>query len=805
MTISLLLLASVASAAEQPNLTIRSLKLLAVIYRGAPADQGRMSDSDVEGARNGIALGRLFYFRNSQCRLNLDITYLVVDTVAPKNDGPTYDYFVKDLTARGVTDNQYDGIFITGVGMTGNWGGFQVFGRTGAAFGGGGKGGDLGTYPARDPNTWYDIGWTFIHEFQHALDSPISEESGRPEMLSDHPYSDSSMSYFWYGHHAGQHWDWVAHTLSTFKDYPGVKAATDSTVTTTDADGDGLPDDDPRLPMDEKRFGSDPTKKDTDGDGLDDLHEFCADIYRGSDPRKADTDGDRIPDGKDKNPTVAIADKVAYSDEDPQIDGKLDKCYKPFTLGCYIDNSPELAAARMSACWNEDALYLFVRSKTQCSLDAYIDTSAENGFWEGGDTYLLRASPDGKVVFTGLGLEGPVQGAKAVWGPDGLEVMVPTMIGQGVSGEINFGGKRRPQDVADGMVLLAGRAVSFNLMLTAGEKRALITPQWTMFDTKLMKKPSDPPRPSLRFTKKLTRSTEPVVMVTGCGPNDKVTIVDQDSQVVGQRTGSGEVKLIGKLNIGSDEKSGANVLTARAGGRESAPITLVIDTKAEPPSIKTSEDGRTLKIKGEPGAQADIFAWSGRAGAAAGPKPLPIASVTLGRDGLGEYDLAQASRSFVGAYGLKLAFDKPLFWRTDPEIKFDYNDGAPDPRSPNEDFCVRWTGFLDVPETGDYTFYLSSDDGSKLWIDGALAADNWGHHDVREKTAAAKLAKGEHEIRVDYYEEYGWAAAHLEWSGPSVARTHSLPIRPIPAAAGSPTYRARQTDAAGNVSVLAKP
>ena len=35
-----------------------------------------------------------------------------------------------------------------------------------------------------------------------------------------------------------------------------------------------------RVGADEKRFGSDPTKTDTDGDGLDDLSEFCADIYR---------------------------------------------------------------------------------------------------------------------------------------------------------------------------------------------------------------------------------------------------------------------------------------------------------------------------------------------------------------------------------------------------------------------------------------------------------------------------------------------------------------------------------------------
>jgi hypothetical protein len=79
-----------------------------------------------------------------------------------------------------------------------------------------------------------------------------------------------------------------------------------------DADGDGLPDDDPRLPLDERRFGSDPTRKDTDGDGLDDLGEFIADRFAGSDPRRPDTDGDGLTDDVDPYPVVAIRPTLEY-------------------------------------------------------------------------------------------------------------------------------------------------------------------------------------------------------------------------------------------------------------------------------------------------------------------------------------------------------------------------------------------------------------------------------------------------------------------------------------------------------------
>jgi len=795
LTIILVILMCGAAFGAAPTLKIRTLKLLVVIYRGEEGSSQYIDDKSLEGLKKGLELGRLFYFRNSGCRLNLDFNYMVINTIAPDNTGPTYDNIVKDLRSRGVKDNQYDGIYSTGLNFSGNFGGFQVFGKTGASFSGAQRGGPLGTFPGKDPDTWYDEGWFFVHEFQHALDSPICELSGHPEMLSDHPYSDSWAKYFTYGHHAGQHWDWVAHCLSSFKDYLGVEGVTNTIYEVVDADGDGLPDDDPRLPMDEKRFGSDPTKKDTDGDGLNDLKEFTADIYWGSNPRKKDTDGDGMPDGKDLNPTVALAPTVAYSDKNPIVDGKLDACYKQLTFGTYMDNSPELAAARMYACWNEDSLSLFVKSKVKCNLGLYVDTSAKNGFWEGGDTYLINVKPDGTVEFSGLGLSGPVPGAKAAWGADGLEVTIPALIGQGVSGEINFGGKRRPEDTTDGMVLLDGRWISFNLILDANGSRALITPQWCMFDTKLVKSPTDPPRPSLRFTPTILNPKKSVVKVTGVGPKDIVTIVDAAGKVLGKRTGSGEVDLTGKIKSGSNEKSGANTIYAVSKGRKSAPKTVILDTLSEAPKIEYEAGTNAIKITGESYARVDLFATNSEL-----QRPRAVATVMLDKNGKGTFDVSAIKQGFIGGYAEGMAFERTTFWRNDREIKFDYQDGTPDPRLPSEGFCVRWLGFINIPKPGTYTFYLSSDDGARLWIRQKLIADNWGHHDLKEVAGTAVLEEGEYPIRVDYFEEFGWAAVHLEWSGPGIERTHSLPVTPLPSSISAAVIYAKQIDKAGNFS-----
>jgi len=779
------------------ELEIRTLKLLAVIYRGAPESPERLNDAALKGTINGIELGRLFYFRNTRCKLNLEITYLIVDAPAPNNAGPTYDYIVEDLRARGIKDGQYDGIFCTGVGFLGNFGGFRIMGKTGASFGGTDRRGNFSWCPEDKPDVWYGTAWTFVHEFQHALDSPICTDSGHPEMLHGHPYADSVEPYFTWGHRGAMHWDWIAHTLSSFQDYLDVRGVTDTILKTADADDDGMPDEDARLPMDEKRFGSNPTKRDTDGDGLDDLAEFCADIYRGSDPQKQDTDEDGIPDGKDRNPTVAIAEGVAYANEDPKIDGRMDSCYKVLLSRPYAGNSAELEQSRIYACWNEDALYLFVKGTRKCTLDMLIDTSAENGFWEGGDTYPIRASADGKVTFFELGLSGNVPGAKAIWGTDGLEIVIPALIGQGVSNEINWGGKRRPEDVTDGLVLTAGRRIGFNLILSADGEKALFTPNWSMFDTTLAKSPTDRPRPSLRFSKKFTKDTQPTVVVTGVSIQDKVKVVNERGSSVGERLGSGTVVLTGKLRVGSDPTTGSNMLKAVCRGVESKPINLVIDDVAMPPVLKRMKNG-SITISGEPKAKVDIYAGTD-------VSPVwPVLTVDLDEEGRGSVALPKDLKGFVGAYGLGTAFDKPLFVRLDEQIKFDYQGDACDPRLPAEGFCIRWTGYLQIDREGEYTFYLSTDDGSRLWIDDQLIVDNWGHHAIEEKSNTVYLARGEHEIRVDYYEEYGWAAAHLEWSGPGISRSYALPVRPWPRAIQQPLFYARQTDNLGNKSIFRK-
>ena len=44
---------------------------------------------------------------------------------------------------------------------------------------------------------------------------------------------------------------------------------------------------------------------------------------------------------------------------------------------------------------------------------------------------------------------------------------------------------------------------------------------------------------------------------------------------------------------------------------------------------------------------------------------------------------------------------------------------------PGTNYSVKWTGTLTPPTTGTYTFGLTSDDGSRLFINGKQVIDNW--------------------------------------------------------------------------------
>lgn len=118
--------------------------------------------------------------------------------------------------------------------------------------------------------------------------------------------------------------------------------------------------------------------------------------------------------------------------------------------------------------------------------------------------------------------------------------------------------------------------------------------------------------------------------------------------------------------------------------------------------------------------------------------------------------------------------------RTDSNINFNWGSGSPMSGIGSDNFSVRWTGRVQAPATGNYTFYTESDDGVRLWINNTLVIDNWTLHSTRENSATVALtAGGRYNIKMEYYEKTGQAVAQLLWSGPSIASKSAVPTNEL--------------------------
>jgi len=96
------------------------------------------------------------------------------------------------------------------------------------------------------------------------------------------------------------------------------------------------------------------------------------------------------------------------------------------------------------------------------------------------------------------------------------------------------------------------------------------------------------------------------------------------------------------------------------------------------------------------------------------------------------------------------------------------------PRTQKENFGFRFAGYITVPEDGLYRFYVSSDDGSQLFIGDELVVDNDGLHGPTEVMGQIILAKGSHPIRVDFFQRSGGVEFEVSYSGSGIYK------QPIP-------------------------
>jgi len=385
----------------------------------APGAQRPAPREEVQRIREEMGRAVLFYFLNSGARLALDLEFLEDDLPHVVEPGSAYgfaysgeEYAVLDrlLETRGEKGADYDGVLFVSLDRRreeGQWR-YPVSG-----------GGTLGPLPPYGvgKSGWKggsDNAWLFCHEFHHQLDA-LYETSGSPDFLFNHfqPWDGTA-------HRHGEHWDGNAWTLREWAGHVSVERPRSwapgargyryffnrfGTVRFyDDADGDGLPDAAPDLPLDEERFRSDPAKRDTDGDGLSDLAEAMAgqglvyglgEVLAGpppphrADPRNPDSDGDGVRDGDDPHPLAPWPEDVPKSAV--ALDGRITEAEYAWRA----EMRDPAFAGDLHLAWDEEFLHLALSAERPPRSSKILLDLDDDGWFVGRDNLHLEIRPGG--------------------------------------------------------------------------------------------------------------------------------------------------------------------------------------------------------------------------------------------------------------------------------------------------------------------------------------------------------------------------------------------------------------------------
>ncbi|MET0353370.1 MAG: family 16 glycoside hydrolase [Plantibacter flavus] len=92
-----------------------------------------------------------------------------------------------------------------------------------------------------------------------------------------------------------------------------------------------------------------------------------------------------------------------------------------------------------------------------------------------------------------------------------------------------------------------------------------------------------------------------------------------------------------------------------------------------------------------------------------------------------------------------------------------------------DDFLTHVIANLAVAEAGEHTFRLTSDDGSRLNLDGQVLIDNDGPQDGTSKEATVTLTEGAHPLFLEHFEGGFGQLLKLEWKTPGSAAFEIIP------------------------------
>jgi Metallo-peptidase family M12/PA14 domain/Bacterial Ig domain/Right handed beta helix region/FlgD Ig-like domain len=272
----------------------------------------------------------------------------------------------------------------------------------------------------------------------------------------------------------------------------------------------------------------------------------------------------------------------------------------------------------------------------------------------------------------------------------------------------------------------------------------------------------DPTRMSLTSISEIEayRNLSGICLAAGTGTPSPLNPTARDDRAVAVRNGSTTVRVL-------ENDFDANCQSISVGGYAST----------TPPGGTVSLSGDALVYRPAPGfVGQDAFPYTVRDGVGAqstATVTVDVEELKPAEDSAGTVAGLQVRYYYVppldGDLSSMPTLTNPFRIETVPVLSFPETSGEFGESGLVDKVGARCTGTITTTGADTYTFYLTSDDGAKLTIDGVVRINHDGIHNMIERSASFYLGAGPHTVRVDYYDSTGPAGLRLEWrrgSGP---------------------------------------
>lgn len=362
-----------------------SLPSIVLVYKNIrfPADKdGKrppnrvLDDADIATLQSELETYRLWAWRHSGCKLNLDFTYVLVDaerdhTALGDRTRTVLDDALKGVTAQGKDLHAFWNALVVG---THGWYAQYLDGTVagsdyelGACF--------CGFAHATKPGWW----WFPVHEHGHLIHSIFMNSEITTFAFPDAPWTMPGQF--------GEDFSFMAANYRRQPPRSWLTLRTSVIQTSADANGNGVPDDDPRVPLDEKRFGWTPAM------GGDCLTRLMAGIRTPGHPRGTDTDFEgkvhKLNEGELHwiNPRIP---KGRITLDGALAKGEWRELYSLPNLT--TPKTQRGLKARLFAAWDRGHYYFAIQSNRPVIAGFDLD-GANDGWFHGRDNLRLSVRP----------------------------------------------------------------------------------------------------------------------------------------------------------------------------------------------------------------------------------------------------------------------------------------------------------------------------------------------------------------------------------------------------------------------------